>query len=133
MRRSWIAAVALLTACGATTGPASCSPCAGPGYVMTGVPDRLRHAVVTVCVASRPCTTSRARGPLSTWGQQYVALPSGTTWQDVDGAPVRLSVRSREGRWRGTGPFVYTPDDSSTCACPRLVAEVAMTPVSPPG
>jgi hypothetical protein len=133
MRQSWVAAVALLTACGTTSGTVSCSPCAGPGYAMTGVPDVLRHAVVTVCVGHQPCGTTRVREPMSTGGLQYAELPSGGTWEHYDGTRVRLSVRAREGRWRGSGTFVYTPDDGATCSCPGLAAEVAMSNVSPRG
>lgn len=114
-------------ATGCSSGPVQCGACAGPGYVLSGVPDVLRHAVVTVCTGDHPCRTIRDREPLRTQGQQFLELPSGTRWDDYDGVPVRVSVRASQGRWEGTGTFDYTPSDGSPCDCGSLVAEVPLT------
>jgi hypothetical protein len=128
MRRAWVAtAAALLSACGTTSGTVVCGPCAGPGYAVTGVPDVLRHAFVTLCVAGQPCRTARRPVLLRARSLQYVPLPSGVGWQHYDGTSVTLEVRTRHSRWHGTGAFVYTPDDGDPCSCAGLAAEVHLS------
>jgi hypothetical protein len=124
-----------MTGC-STTGPVQCGGCAGPGFTLSGAPDVLRHAVVTVCVAEEPCVRFRDRAPLRTQTQQPVSLIGGSSWEDYDGRAVRVTVRANGSSWQGIGTFDYTPASGSPCDCDSLLAEVPLEPpdrVSPHG
>jgi hypothetical protein len=125
----------MLTACANTSEAYECStePCAGPGYAVTGFPDVPRHAFVTVCLDGQTCRTPRKPVLLRARSLQYVPLPGGVTWEDYDGTSITLTVRTRHGRWHGTGAFDYTSDDGDPCSCAVLAAEVHLTRAIPPG
>ncbi len=134
MRRAWVAATAaLLSACGTASGTAQCSPCPGSSYVLSGLPDMLDRASVTVCVDGEPCATARSGGPIATTSLQFVPLAEDVSWAEYDGRRVTVSVRSHDRRWQGTGAFVYTPDGGGTCSCASLVGQVSMEPLTPRG
>ena len=127
MRRILAACAALLlTACGGHE-VVVCGPCAGPGYVLTGLPDRVHHVRVTVCLSGQACRTGTVREPLHLDGLQYLALPSGASWEDYDGRSLRVTVRSRHGRWHGAGTLDYRAPDGSPCDCGSLAADVPLT------
>ncbi len=119
----------LLAACGRQE-LAVCGGCPGPGYVLRGLPGEPAHAVVTVCVSGTPCTTHRERDPLVTDYLQYLTLPVGADWAAYDGRPLRVTVRTPQGRWQGSGVVRYRPSDGSTCACAHLTADVRLAAVS---
>jgi hypothetical protein len=100
---------------------------------MVGIPAVLRHAEITVCVAERPCETTRVREPLRTDGLQYVPLPTETRWSDYDGTRVAVTVRTRRAQQVGDGTFEFTPSDGSVCSCASLVARIQMRPPTPRG
>ncbi len=133
MRRAWVAAVALLSACGTASGTAQCSPCPGSSYVLSGLPDMLDRAAVTVCVAGEPCATARSRDPIATRSLQLVALDDKGSWDEYDGRRVTVSVRSHGRQWQGAGAFDYMPDGGGACSCASLVAPVSMKRLTPRG
>ena len=132
MGRGWIAAGALLaTGCAACL-PPECAPCAGPGYHLTGLPDRLPHPVVRVCIAGHGCTTEAEQGPTTTAYQQYLRLPDGLTWDDADGLGLRVVLRTHHRRWAGTGTLHAEPAGPGVCSCGSLDAQVPMSRVPTP-
>ena len=127
MRRILAAcAVLLLTACGGHE-VVLCGPCPGPGYVLTGLPSRLHHVRVTVCLPGQACQTVALREPLHLDGQQYLALPSGARWEEYDGRSLSVAVRSGAAQWEGTGTLDHGAPNGSPCDCGSLVAEVPLT------
>jgi hypothetical protein len=125
-----VAGALLLAGCGASSDVTLCGPCPGSGVVLHGQPAELPHASVTVCVAERPCQASRALQPLRADHNLFVQLPTGTSWSDYGGTPVRVIVRAPAGRWAGTGAFVYRPGGDGPCSCDDLVAEVTLAKVT---
>jgi hypothetical protein len=133
MRRAWVAAVGLLTACGAA-GPVQCGACAGPGYVFSGLPERSAPARVTECLAGMGCVRHRVTfGPDLRLSQQPLTMLYGTRWDDVDGATLTVTVRTRDSVYRGQGALQLTPGGDGPCDCGTLSADVPLTRVSRPG
>jgi hypothetical protein len=132
VRRLWIAsAAALLTACGAESPTVNCSPCAGPGFTATGMPQNIDHGNLRICVGQEPCTRRRLSGPLSPRSEQFVELADGgPSWEQYDGTPVTVTVTSGSERWQGSGDFSYADGGDGTCACSSLVADVVLQSVS---
>jgi hypothetical protein len=132
VQRLWImAAAALLTACGAGSQVASCSPCPGPGFVASGIPSSVRTGGLEVCVADEPCTRSRLRGPIPPMSQQLIHLADGgRSWEEYDGSPVTVTITSEGDRWQGSGSLDYTDGGDGICSCSNLVADVALHLVS---
>jgi hypothetical protein len=127
MRRLPTACAALLlTACGGHE-VVVCGPCAGPGYVLTGLPSGLHQLRVMVCLPGQACRTTALREPLYLDDQQYLALPSGARWEAYDGRSLEVTVRSGPARWQGTGTLDYRAGDGSPCDCGSLLAEVPLT------
>ena len=131
MRRLWIVAVALLlAACGSRSETVWCGPCAGPGFVATGIPPSVDHGRVIMCVGDETCTRTELTGPMLAKSQQFVELADkGPGWQRYDGRPVQVSVVSDGRRWQGAGDFVFHDAGDAPCSCSTLLAEVALSRV----
>jgi hypothetical protein len=124
-----VAATVLLAAC-QSAGPASCAPCAGPGFVARGLPSTVDHGVLQVCVGDAPCTRRRLDGPIPLQTQNLVDLPEdGRTWEQYDGTAVAITVGTPGDRWQGSGEFVFTDGGDGECSCPHLVAQVVFSRV----
>lgn len=131
MRRLWVAALALLlAACGAGSETVSCAPCAGPGFVATGLPTTIEDGTLIICVGDEPCTRTKLSGPILPKSQQLVDLADpGPGWQQYDGTSVRVTVVSDRHRWQGSGDLRFREGGDAACSCSSLLAEVAFSPL----
>ncbi len=132
VRRPWfLASAALLAACSTAPDTASCSPCAGPGFLATGLPEGIDRGVVQTCVGHEPCSRRRITHSLTSRSLELLQLPSSGGWQGYDGAPVSVRVSSAGRHWQGSGDLVFHDAGDGICSCSSLVADVAMESFSP--
>jgi hypothetical protein len=132
VRRRWVVALALTVTGCSQGGPYVCGACPAPGIFLRGLPEQIRHGVVTACRTGQDCQSFRWR-PRKT-DQVPMTLPSGAAWSDLDGTPLQITIRSAQARWTGTATIRYRASGSSPCDCGDLHADVNVAPVaSPPG
>lgn len=130
MKRSWIAAAALLaTACGGHE-VVQCGACQGPHYSTTGLPAGLHVDSVRVCIADRPCTTTRRPHRFTEFSQPLAIQGDASS---LDGKPLTVVVRSGHRRWSGSGALHVIAAGNGPCDCGGVEAAVALSRADPSG
>jgi hypothetical protein len=130
MGRRWVAALTLFLAGCSRGGQDVCGACPGPGIFLQGMPEHVRHGVVTACPTTQDCQSLPWRPRLT--DQVPLTLPSGTRWSELDGTRMRIAIRADHARWSGTATIHDRASGSSPCDCGDLHADVTVSPVPTP-